>query len=150
MNYVVHQHADPEFADFLPKLVDVAQATYAEVDAVSGEMTLALVNTEKIRALNFEFRNLDEPTDVLSFADDSIDPDTGIRYYGDVVIAVPIAIEQAEKAGHPLQAELSLLAIHGVLHLLGYDHQEKSDKASMWEIQSAVLDKCGFHISQPS
>lgn len=150
MNFVVHQHADPEFVDLLPNLVDVARTTCVEVDAVPGELSLALVQTEKIRALNAEFRKLDEPTDVLSFADDSVHPDTGIRYYGDVVIAVPIAIEQAEKAGHPLQAELSLLAIHGVLHLLGFDHQEKLDEASMWEIQSAVLDKCGFHISQPS
>jgi probable rRNA maturation factor len=149
MKYGVHLNVGPEFESFAANLVEIAQTTFIEVDAEPGEMTLALVDTTKIQALNAEFRNLDQPTDVLAFTDDRIDPETEIRYFGDVVIAVPVAQRQADAAGHPLQAELSLLTVHGVLHLLGFDHHLTADKITMWGIQSAILEKCGLHIVQP-
>lgn len=85
------------------------------------EVTLAFVGEKAIRTLNRKFMKKDRPTDVLSFPLGEKAPD-GRYYLGDIVIAVPVAARQARAKGHGLDRELRLLAIHGFLHLLGYDH----------------------------
>lgn len=85
------------------------------------EVTLAFVGAKAIRTLNRRFMKKDRPTDVLSFPLGEKGPD-GKFYLGDIVIAVPVAARQAREKGHGLDRELRLLAIHGYLHLLGYDH----------------------------
>jgi probable rRNA maturation factor len=85
------------------------------------EVTLAFVGEQAIRTLNRKFMKKDKPTDVLSFPLGEKGPD-GKFYLGDIVIAVPVAARQAREKGHSLDRELRLLAIHGFLHLLGYDH----------------------------
>jgi probable rRNA maturation factor len=85
------------------------------------EVSLAFVGERAIRTLNRKFMKKDRPTDVLSFPLGEKGPD-GKFYLGDIVIAVPIAARQARDKGHSLDRELRLLAIHGFLHLLGYDH----------------------------
>jgi len=85
------------------------------------EVTLAFVGERAIRTLNRKFMKKDKPTDVLSFPLGEKGPD-GKFYLGDIVIAVPVAARQAREKGHSLDRELRLLAIHGFLHLLGYDH----------------------------
>ena len=85
------------------------------------EVTLAFVGEKAIRTLNRKFMKKDRPTDVLSFPLGDKAPD-GRYYLGDIVIAVPVAARQAREKGHGLDRELRLLAIHGFLHLLGYDH----------------------------
>jgi probable rRNA maturation factor len=85
------------------------------------EVTLAFVGERAIRTLNRKFMKKDGPTDVLSFPIGEKGPD-GKFYLGDIVIAVPVAFRQAREKGHSLDRELRLLAIHGFLHLLGYDH----------------------------
>ena len=85
------------------------------------EVSLAFVGERAIRTLNRKFMKKDKPTDVLSFPLGEKGPD-GKYYLGDIVIAVPVAARQAREKGHGLDRELRLLAIHGFLHLLGYDH----------------------------
>jgi len=85
------------------------------------EVTLAFVGDRAIRTLNRKFMKKDRPTDVLSFPLGEKGPD-GKYYLGDIVIAVPVAERQAREKGHSLDRELRLLAIHGYLHLLGFDH----------------------------
>lgn len=87
----------------------------------SPEVSLAFVGEQAIRTLNRKFMKKDRPTDVLSFPLGEKGPD-GKFYLGDIVIAVPVAFRQARAKGHSLDRELRLLAIHGYLHLLGYDH----------------------------
>ena len=86
-----------------------------------SEVSLAFVGERAIRTLNRRFMKKDKPTDVLSFPLGEKGPD-GRYYLGDIVIAVPVAARQAREKGHGLDRELRLLAIHGFLHLLGYDH----------------------------
>jgi probable rRNA maturation factor len=73
-----------------------------------------------------------------------IDPETGARYIGDIIISVPYAARGAAKAGHPLEAELQLLVVHGVLHLLGHDHAKPREKAKMWKAQAEILESLGL------
>jgi probable rRNA maturation factor len=104
-------------------------------------LTLAFVGDEELRDLNREFRSVYRTTDVLSFSSKTLDPESGIRYLGDVVISVPTAKSQAAHAGHELSQELDLLVVHGVLHLLGFDHDTRSRKTRMWQIQNEILRK---------
>ncbi len=96
-----------------------------------------------LQKLNREYRNIDAPTDVLSFPAGHLDPDTGHIYLGDVVISFPTANKQALEAGLSLQDEFSLLVVHGVLHLLGFDHDEPKRKAKMWSAQNQILETLG-------
>jgi len=90
------------------------------------EISLAFVGERAIRTLNRKFRKKDKPTDVLSFSLGEKGAD-GKFYLGDIVIAVPVAFRQSRAKGHGLDRELRLLAIHGFLHLLGYDHSAGMD-----------------------
>ena len=90
-------------------------------------MTVALVRDARVRALNRQYRKIDRPTDVLSFPSD--EP----GYLGDVVIAAGVATRQAHAAGHSVAAELRVLALHGLLHLLGYDHERDDGRMARLE-----------------
>lgn len=105
-----------------------------------GEVVIALVCDRKMRALNREFRGVDRATDVLSFPAavapeaEFPAPAAGLeRHLGDVVIATGVARRQARAAGHPLGAELRRLALHGLLHLLGYDHERDTGQMERLE-----------------
>jgi probable rRNA maturation factor len=122
-----------------------AHATLAH-ESVSDDpdLTIVLTDDEQLQDLNRDYRDIDAPTDVLSFPASESDPETGRRYIGDILISVQRAEEQAAAAGHALESELQLLIVHGVLHLLGYDHGEAEEKARMWAAQFAVLAKLGL------
>jgi probable rRNA maturation factor len=112
------------------------------------ELTIVITGNAQLRALNRTFRDVDEPTDVLSFATtDRLQPDT--LYLGDVVISYPKAKEQAKAGGHPVDAEVQLLVVHGVLHLLGHDHYTVAEKNVMWKAQAATLKKIGAAVTEP-
>ncbi|HDN05182.1 MAG TPA: rRNA maturation RNase YbeY [Chloroflexi bacterium] len=112
----------------------------------SPSLLIRITDDEELNTLNLKYRGIDKTTDVLSFPADFEDPDLESRYVGDVVIAFPRAEEQAQKRGHFVEAELQLLVVHGTLHLLGYDHGEKTEKNEMWSIQSRILEKLGLDI----
>jgi probable rRNA maturation factor len=81
---------------------------------------------------------------VLSFPASETDPETGARYLGDILISLPRAQTQADAAGHSLEAEVQLLVVHGVLHLIGHDHAETEEKARMWKAQAEILENLGL------
>ncbi len=114
--------------------------------------SILLTEDVRMQQLNRDFRGIDKSTDVLSFPAFDHPPDDGepLLYLGDIAISVPYATKQAHKSGHDLEAELQLLAIHGVLHLLGYDHLEKLDKDEMWTLQKVILSKLGLHDILPT
>jgi len=109
-----------------------------------GELSIALVSDRRMRALNRQFRGKDAVTDVLSFPSDSSAPiGTGDQaFLGDIVIASGVSMRQAREAGHTPQVELKVLALHGLLHLLGYDHD--SDDGKMAQVEARLRKKAGL------
>lgn len=110
-------------------------ARVAPAAASGGEMVVALVSDGKMRTLNRRFRGSGRRTDVLSFPADRGPrlPGTPRRLLGDVVIATGVAAKQARDAGHPVDVELRKLALHGLLHLLGYDHTRDNGRMERFE-----------------
>jgi probable rRNA maturation factor len=106
-----------------------------------------ITDNDQIQELNQRYRGIDKSTDVLAFETDFLDPDLETRYLGDVVISYPLAKIQAETRGHELEVELQLLTVHGILHLLGYDHETEAKKTEMWAVQSRILNKMGLDIN---
>ena len=109
-----------------------------------GEVAIALVSDARMRALNRRYRRKDYATDVLSFpahgdGSPSVRPASGPL--GDLVIATGVAKRQARDAGHSLQTELRVLALHGLLHLLGYDHDDPADRGRMKRLEMRLRKK---------
>ncbi len=126
----------------------VLQQQGAEPNAA---VSLVLTDDAALQALNRTYRGVDAPTDVLSFEAHVPDPETGEMHLGEVLISVQRAAAQAARAGHSLDDELLLLTVHGVLHLLGFDHAETEEKARMWAAQRQALAAFGLesmHISE--
>lgn len=124
------------------------QGLQLEQDFLSQDLSIAIDDDQRLHALNQAFLGIDAPTDVLSFpaGDDEIDPETGVLYLGDIIISYARALEQANTAGHPVIAEIQLLVVHGVLHLLGHDHAEPEEQAVMWAAQREVLLSLGVQM----
>jgi probable rRNA maturation factor len=118
-----------------------------QAQSLDSELSIILTNDARLHELNLNYLGVDAPTDVLSFPASETDPETGARYIGDILISIPRAQAQATAAGHPLEAEVQLLVVHGVLHLLGYDHADAEEKARMWKAQAEILEGLGLgHI----
>jgi probable rRNA maturation factor len=113
-------------------------------ESAQGDISVVLTDDAQLQQLNREYLGIDAPTDVLSFPASETDPESGGAYLGDILISVPRAAQQAEAAGHPLSSEVQLLVVHGVLHLLGYDHATAEDKSRMWAAQAAILESIGL------
>lgn len=113
-------------------------------DSADADITIVLTDDQQLHELNRDFLGVDAPTDVLSFPASEEDPETGASYLGDILISIPRAAQQALAGGHPLEAEVQLLVVHGVLHLLGHDHAEAEEKALMWNEQAKVLERLGL------
>ena len=116
----------------------------------SVEVSVTMVDNSYIQGLNKQYRNKDVPTDVLSFPMTKgdkyeIDPDTGAQILGDIVISMEKVLEQSEVYGHSFRREVAYLVAHGMLHLLGYDHEKGGiEKRRMREKEDQVLDSLGF------
>ncbi len=116
---------------------------------LEANLTIVLTDDAQLQQLNRDYMGIDTPTDVLSFpaspTDASeIDPETGSPYLGDILISLPYAARSAAQAGHSLEAEVQLLVVHGVLHLLGHDHAKARQKAKMWKAQAEILESLGL------
>ncbi len=136
--------------NFNPNLLENAARVTLDLSEVpDADLTLVLTGDEQVRALNREYLDIDQATDVLSFPAGDTDPETGRAYLGDIVISLPRAAEQAETRGHAVEAEVQLLVVHGVLHLLGHDHAEEAEKTRMWALQAKVLAFLGVKIGIP-
>ena len=142
-------HIESEFPfseDLLKRAVSAALAHQSA--SVDSELTIVLTDDARLHELNRDYLGIDAPTDVLSFPASETDPETGARYIGDILISIPCARAQADAAGHPLESEVQLLVVHGVLHLLGHDHAQAEEKARMWKAQAEILERLGLGLIQ--
>ena len=115
----------------------------------NGEVSVTLTDDEHIHAMNRQYRGIDRPTDVLSFAlneseEPVVEDGPDVNVLGDLVISVERAKEQAADYGHSVKREIALLTVHGMLHLLGYDHMEEEDRIEMEAEQRFVMEKLGI------
>lgn len=130
--------------------VRVAAEKVGELYGVeNGEVSVTLTNNDYIHQLNRKYRQIDRPTDVLSFAlNESEEPDIengpDINVLGDIILSVERAEEQAADYGHSLRREIAFLTVHGMLHLLGYDHMEEADRLEMETEQRYVMEQLGI------
>lgn len=141
--------------------VDVLNESGADVDLVAltalcrftmrrmrlhpaTELCLRLVEPDTIATLNAQWLDKQGPTDVLSFTMDELEPgsddgESSEGYLGDIALCPQVAAQQADKAGHPTRDEIDLLTVHGILHLLGYDHAEPGERKAMFDLQGRLL-----------
>ena len=130
--------------ELLERAARAALEHQASRESLDSELTIVLTNDARLKELNRDYLGIDAPTDVLSFPASETDPETGARYIGDILISLTRAQSQATAAGHPLESEVQLLVVHGVLHLLGHDHAEAQEKARMWQAQTEILAQLGL------
>ena len=131
------------------KLEDISKTVLQDYYESLPDFTLSFVEADEIRELNRNFRQVDSVTDVLSFeSDGEIDPETGTEYLGDIIICLEQAAKQAEQSGHSVENGVALLEIHGLLHLLGYDHMDEAQRSEMWKYQDMYLEKCGIKLNR--
>lgn len=124
----------------IKRAVFKAARTAAKTENKSGSVSLLFTDDEAIHTLNREFRQVDKPTDVLSFPSD--EP----GFLGDIAISVPCAIRQAGEYGHSIEREIVFLMVHAMLHLCGYDHIDPADEEVMRIRQREILAKAGVEI----
>jgi probable rRNA maturation factor len=144
---MIHVKTDPVLSEHISP-ADLKRAALKTLEQQSVptpvDVTILLTTNSQLHTLNRDYLGIDAPTDVLSFPLDETDPENGKRYLGDVIIAIPRAAQQAKAAGHPLEAEVQLLVVHGILHLLGHDHASVEEKALMWQAQGEILESLGL------
>ncbi|MBM7649999.1 putative rRNA maturation factor [Bacillus ectoiniformans] len=116
-----------------------------------SEVSVTFVTNDRIQEINHEYRDKNQPTDVISFALEEMGEDeikiTGVdmpAVLGDIIISVPRAREQAEEYGHSFERELGFLAVHGMLHLFGYDHMTEEEEQVMFTKQKEILNEYGL------
>jgi probable rRNA maturation factor len=149
--------------DFLDEIKELTQEEIDEIEKLlnytaekervqeGSELSVTFVSNERIQEINREYRDKDRPTDVISFALEEMGEgelpivgDDIPRILGDIIISIPKAREQAEDYNHSFMRELGFLAVHGLLHLLGYDHMNEQDEKQMFDRQKEILDGYGL------
>jgi len=133
--------ATPDAADAAARGLGQWLARIAPAKA-RGDLSVAIVSDRRMRALHRQFRGKDTVTDVLSFPVADRSAPSAAGFLGDVVIAVGVAKRQAREAGHTIRTEVRVLALHGLLHLLGYDHE--SDNGTMARVEARLRKKAGL------
>lgn len=136
MEILINNHDMLAFTSEMMALVKRVVERVLQLEKVENalEVSILITNNQEIKALNAEYRQQDVATDVLSFTMDA-------EYLGDIVISMDKVLEQAEKYGHSVERELAFLTVHGLLHLLGYDHQVASDQLCMRQREEEILNQ---------
>jgi len=139
----------PKHIELIEKLLLFAAAEHEIVN--NAEMSVNFVRNDEIQELNRMYRDVDAPTDVISFAlEEQVEGEIEIIgenlpfVLGDIIISVDQAKEQAEEYHHSYKRELAFLSVHGFLHLLGYDHMNKEDEKEMFRLQEEILGEFGI------
>ena len=142
MNEITITNETDEYVDeaLLNKVADYAMMSE---DVNNGVVNIIIVDNKKIREINKEYRKIDKETDVISFAleDDDTFIELPIRVLGDIYISIDRVKSQAKDYGHSEKREICFLVVHGILHLLGYDHMNTSDEKVMFSKQDKILDE---------
>lgn len=123
--------------DYEAIVLDIENMFFKEMD-IENSLSLVLVDLAEIHSLNTKFRNIDAPTDVISFEDEEEE------YLGDIFICIDKVIEQAQNYGHSNEREFAFLLTHGVLHLLKYDHQTEEEAKIMFAKQDELLNQTKY------
>ncbi len=147
--YINCMHQDYILPDSLTRmLTEKLGELLEEHELTGGEVGLILVDDQYIKSLNKQYRDQDAPTDVLSFSflepgspEDDVDREFAV---GDIYISIDRAREQALDANHSLEKELVLLAVHGLLHLFGYDHEDEEEQKVMHNKERIILERFDF------
>jgi probable rRNA maturation factor len=142
---------EKKYDELEKKYEELARVAFALLDVeVNYEIDVSLVDDETIHKINRDYRHIDHITDVISFAfNDDKGPnnviiDTAVpRMLGEIIICLPQALRQAQEIGNTPERELYFLFVHGLLHLLGYDHMKKEDEEIMFPLQEKILEKAG-------
>ena len=134
---------DNSFVGLIDKnrLSKISKCVFEHFNIFDAELSLSIVRDDEIRALNKKYRSVDSPTDVLSFPSMENNPETGIRYYGDVAISYPAAVRQFVEYYDSVLEEITLLTIHGILHLLDFNHKNLMDKNIMFNLQKTIFQE---------
>lgn len=135
-----------EVSGFRQAVKAAAEVTLQDQEIENGILSVVLCDEAEICRFNRMYAGIEEPTDVLAFPDGMKDPESGATILGDVIVCPPVAQAAAASGRHSMLDELSLLTIHGTLHLLGYDHQNEDQKAEMWKVQARILERLGSPI----
>ena len=142
MNEITITNETDEYVDeaLLNKVADYAMKSE---DVNNGVVNIIIVDNKKIREINKKYRGIDRETDVISFAleDDDTFIELPIRVLGDIYISIDRVKLQAKDYGHSEKREICFLVVHGILHLLGYDHMNTSDEKVMFSKQEKILDE---------
>ena len=137
---VINETKESVDLDSLRSIVDY---TLKKEQVENGVINIIIVDNDKIHQINRDYRKVDRPTDVISFALE--DDDTFIkldeRILGDIYISIDQVYKQALEYGHSNKREMSFLTVHGTLHLLGYDHQNKDEEKIMFDKQDEILNE---------
>ena len=137
---------DVEIVDTVRKAANTVGELYGLDNA---EVSITFTDNEHIHEINRDYRNVDRPTDVISFAlnegdEPEIEGGAPVNVLGDIIISVEKAVEQASDYGHSVEREVAFLTVHGMLHLLGYDHIEEDDRKEMRREEDFVMEKLGI------
>jgi len=150
-----HGVAAPLSVDWLRGIVE--QVLASENSGSTVELGLVIAAQNKVQELNRNYRGRDEPTDVLAFSATEeaekdfppfVSPPDGVRHLGEVIVSYPQAVMQAEEHQHPIEQEIAILVIHGVLHLLGYEHDEPEREREMRVREAAILSSIEVGLNE--
>lgn len=143
--YEIFNETDRNLTEEIDKLYELLEFTLKKEKLDNVEFNIIFVDSKTIHEINKTYRNIDRVTDVISFAlEDNKTIELDHRLLGDIYICIERAEEQAKEYGHSFLRELSFLTIHGLLHLLGYDHMEKDEEEIMFKKQEEILDEFGI------
>lgn len=143
--YEIFNETDKNLENEMDKLYELLEFTLKREKLDNVEFNIIFVDSKTIHEINKTYRNVDRVTDVISFAlEDNKTIELDHRLLGDIYICIERAEEQAKEYGHSLMRELSFLTIHGLLHLLGYDHMEKDEEEIMFKKQEDILNEFGI------
>lgn len=156
LNVEILNEQNEAISDEVTALLEKCLQAAALAEEVSGEVVVTLVDDEQIHQLNRDYRGVDRPTDVLSFAMneegegemeifvDEEEFDQFPNMLGDIIISIPRVHAQAEEYGHSFEREIGFLVVHGFLHLIGYDHGTPEEEKEMFGKQEDILSKIGL------
>ena len=145
--FEIFNETDCDLEEEIDKLHEFITFVLKEEKLENVEFNIIFIDNPRIHEINLTYRGVDRPTDVISFAlEDNKTIELGVRLLGDIYISIDKAKEQATSFGHSLRREISFLAVHGLLHLLGYDHMTEEEEKVMFAKQEELLQK--FQITR--
>ena len=146
MNIGIFNETEEELKE-LETINELMQYTLKYEKVENAEFNIIIIDNQRIKEINKEYRGIDKETDVISFAlmdNDSCNTDDGILRLGDIYISIDKVKSQAKEYNHSEDREISFLAVHGLLHLLGYNHEEDEEKKVMRSLEEKILNECSI------